>query len=80
MKHYKEGDKEMRNKRSNEIRTPRLGAKVGERVMRGTEPVALVKSGETRDTMSLGEMAEALYGPGTQCLVIPPAPEKRKAV
>ena len=80
MKHYKEGGKEMRNKRSNEIRTPRLGAKVGDRVMRGTEPVALVKSGETRDTISLGEMAEALYGPGTQCLVIPPAPEKRKAV
>ena len=41
----------MRNKKSNEIRTPRLGAKVGERVMRGTEPVALVKSGETKPTL-----------------------------
>ncbi len=80
MMNYREGDGEMRNKRSNEIRTPRLGAKVGDRVMRGTEPVALVKSGETRDTISIGEMAEALYGPGTQCLIIPPTPEKRKAV
>ena len=70
----------MRNKRFNEIRTPRLGAKVGERVMRGAEPVVLVKCGETYDTISINELAEELHGPGTQCLIIPPAPEKRKAV
>lgn len=68
----------MRSKKSNDIRTPRYGAKVGERVMLGAEPVALVKSGETKDTISIGEMAEALYGPGTQCLIIPP--ETKKAV
>lgn len=66
----------MRKKKSNDIRTPRYGAKVGERVMLGAEPVALVKCGETKDTMSIGEMAEALYGPGTQCLIIPPEPKK----
>ncbi len=68
----------MRNKKSNEIRTPRHGARVGDRVMLGQEPVALVKSGNTSDTFSIGEMAEALYGPGTQCLIIPP--ETKKAV
>ena len=70
----------MRNRRSNDIRTPRLGAKVGERVMRGPEPVALVKCGETRDTISVGEFAEALYGPGIQCLIILPEARKGKAV
>ena len=63
----------MRKKHSNDIKTPRLGAKVGERVMRGPEPVALVKQGDTRDTMSVSEFAEALYGTGTQCLIIPPS-------
>lgn len=62
--------------RSNEIRTPRNGAKIGERVIRGAEPVALVKQGEKRDTLSLEEFAEALYGPGTQCMVIPPKNKK----
>ena len=58
--------------KENEIRTPRNGAKIGERVMRGAQPVALVKQGDRKDTISLEEFAEALYGPGTQCLLIPP--------
>lgn len=62
----------MRKKNSNDIKTPVYGAKVGERILRGTEPVALVKQGNIMDTMSVGEFAEALYGPGTQCLIIPP--------
>jgi len=62
----------MRKKRSNDIKTPRLDVKVGEKVMRGPEPVALVKQGGTKDTMSVSEFAEALYGTGTQCLIIPP--------
>ena len=61
----------MKNNNRNDIRTPRCGAKVGERVMKGQEPVALVKQGERKDTLSLEEFAVALYGPGTQCVVIP---------
>lgn len=61
----------MKKNRRNEIRTPRYGAKVGERVILEGEPVALVKQGERRDTLSLKEFAVALYGPGTQCVVIP---------
>ncbi len=61
----------MRKSNCNDIRTPRAGAKVGERVMKGQEPVALVKQGERKDTLSLEEFAVALYGPGTQCVVIP---------
>ena len=61
----------MRKNNRNDIRTPRYGAKVGERVMKGREPVALVKQGERKDTLSLEEFAIALYGPGTQCVVIP---------
>lgn len=60
-----------RNKRTNDILTPRKQAKVGTRVLRGTEPVALVGPEKNKDTFSLVEFAEALYGPGTQCIVIP---------
>ena len=61
----------MKNGNINDIRTPRVGAKIGERVMKGREPVALVKQGGRKDTLSLEEFAIALYGPGTQCVVIP---------
>ncbi len=61
----------MGKSKRNDIRTPRHGAKVGERVLKGSEPVALVKQGDTRDTISVEEFAIALYGPGTQCVVIP---------
>lgn len=70
----------MRNNHNREIRTPLKGAKVGDRVIRQGEPVALVKSGNTIDTISIGEMAEALFGPGTQCLIIPPDTGGKKAV
>ena len=66
----------MRNKASNEIRTPRHGARVGDRVLLGSEPVALVKQGNIKDTISLQEMAEALYGQGARCVVIPPNERK----
>lgn len=61
----------MRKNNRNDIRTPRHGTMVGERVMKGQEPVALVKHGGRKDTLSLEEFAIALYGPGTQCVVIP---------
>lgn len=67
----------MRNKRSNEIRTPRRGAKVGIRAVVGQEPVALVKQGDKFDTLSVQEFAAALYGEGTTCVVIPAEERQR---
>lgn len=61
-----------RKKNSNDVLTPRAGAKVGERRKRNSELVAFVKQGNKTDTLSVPEFAEALYGPGTQCIVIPP--------
>ena len=56
-----------------EIRTPRNRVKIGEKVLRGGEPVALIRQGGKEDTISLEEFAEGLYGKGVQCMVIPPA-------
>ena len=67
----------MRNKRSNEIRTPRRGAKVGVRAVVGQEPVALVKQGDKVDTLSIQEFVTALYGEGTTCVVSPPSENGR---
>jgi hypothetical protein len=61
----------MRKNKRNEIRTVRYGLKVGERVMKDGEPVALVKQGERYDSFTLEEFAGALYGPGTRCIVVP---------
>jgi len=68
-----------RNEKSDYIETPRNHVKVGRRVKRGHEPVALVGPVKNKDTFSLGEFAEELYGPGTQCYVILPD-GKQKAV
>lgn len=67
-----------RNRRSNDVVTPRVGAKVGERCKRDTELVAIVKQGNKTDTLSVPEFAEALYGLGTQCIVIPPLGYRQK--
>lgn len=61
-----------RNKHSNDIRTPRSQVKVGQRVQRGSEPVAYIKQNGKEDTLSLSEFAETLYGPGTTCVVYTP--------
>ena len=61
----------MGKRKRNEIRTARHGLKVGERVMKDGEPVALVKQGERYDSFSLEEFADALYGPGTRCIIVP---------
>ncbi len=60
-----------RNSRSNDILTREKQVKVGTRVLKGAEPVALVGPEKKKDTFSLQDMAVALYGPGTQCVVIP---------
>ena len=60
-----------RNKKSNDILTREKQVKVGTRVLKGAEPVALVGPEKQKDTFSLQDMAVALYGPGTQCVVIP---------
>lgn len=60
-----------RSRKSNDIFTREKQVKVGTRVLKGTEPVALVGPEKRKDTFSLQDMAVALYGPGTQCVVIP---------
>lgn len=60
-----------RKRTSNDIVTSRKRVKYGKKMYLGTEPVALVGPEQNKDTVSLNEFAEALYGPGTQCVVIP---------
>ena len=60
-----------RNRKSNDILTREKQVKVGTRVLKGAEPVALVGPEKQKDTFSLQDMAVALYGPGTQCVIIP---------
>lgn len=60
-----------RKKDSNDILTTRKQVRIGKKVYHGTEPVALVGPEQNKDTLSLNEFAVALYGPGTQCVVIP---------
>ena len=59
-------------KKVNEIRTPRNGVKIGERILQGTHPVVKIKQGNRQDTISLEELAVALYGRGAKCTVIVP--------
>ena len=61
-----------RKKVSNDIFTPRFKAKIGQKVRRGAELVIFIKQNGKEDTISVSELAEALYGKGTQCLIIPP--------
>ena len=60
-----------RNRRKNDILTVKNKVKVGERVVEDGEPKALVGPVSNKDTFSLQEMAVALYGPGTRCIVYP---------
>ena len=57
--------------KSNDILTKEKQVKVGTRVMKGAEPGVLVGPEKRKDIFSLQDMAVALYGPGTQCVVIP---------
>ncbi len=57
--------------KANDILTKEKQVKVGTRVMKGAEPVVLVGPEKRKDIFSLQDMAVALYGPGTQCVVIP---------
>ena len=50
-----------RNNKSNDILTREKQVKVGTRVLRGTEPVALVGPEKKKNTFSLQDMAVALY-------------------
>lgn len=61
-----------RRKNSNDILTPNLNLKIGQVVCRGGELVAYIKRDGKADIFSLSDFAEALYGNGTQCIVIPP--------
>lgn len=44
------------------IRTPRKGARVGDKEYIAGQPVVVIKSGKNRDFMTAEEVAEALYG------------------
>ena len=61
-----------RKKESNDIRTTNKRVKVGRRVIENGEPKALVGPESNKDTFSLQDMAEALYGAGTRCYIVPP--------
>ena len=62
-----------RKKESKDILTKHKQVRFGKRVLRGPEPVALVGPEQNKDTLSAGEFVEQLYGPGYQCVIIPPA-------
>ena len=62
-----------RKKTSSDIMTKKKQVKFGKRVLLGPEPVALVGPAENKDTLSAGEFVEQLYGPGYQCVIIPPS-------
>ncbi len=66
-----------RRKDSNNMLTKQKKVKFGKRVLRGSEPVALVGPEQNKDTVSLNEFAEALYGPGTQCYIIRAGKQKQ---
>ena len=61
-----------RKKDSNIMITKQKQVKFGRRVLRGPEPVALIGPEKGKDTLSAGEFVEQLYGPGYQCVIIPP--------
>ena len=61
-----------RKKSSNDILTAQKKVKVGTRIIENGEPKALVGPESNKDTFSLDEMVEALYGPGARCVVYPP--------
>lgn len=61
-----------RNNKTNVILTREKRVKVGTKVIKGTEPMVLVGSEKKKDTISIQDIAVALYGPGTRCVVIPP--------
>lgn len=60
-----------RKKNSNLIVTKLKHIKIGRRILKNNEPVVLVGPDEKNDIITLQELAVELYGPGTQCLVIP---------
>ena len=60
------------SRKKNEIRTVRYNVKVGSKVIKNSEPVALVGPEQKQDTLSINEFVEQLYGPGYSCMIIPP--------
>lgn len=54
------------------IRTPRKGARVGNRDFIANQPVIIVKSGKKEDFMTVEEVAEALYGMPVDHIVFKP--------
>ena len=49
------------DKKPKEVRSPRKGAKLGDRVILAGQPVMVVKSGKQEDFITVEEIIEALY-------------------
>ncbi len=61
-----------RKRDGNDMVTQKKRVRYGKRVVKGMEPVALVGPENNKDTLTLAEFAEALYGEGTKCFIVPP--------
>ncbi len=59
-----------RKRNANIILTREKKVKVGRRIIENGEPKALVGPESNKDTFSLQDMAVALYGPGTRCVIL----------
>lgn len=66
-----------RKKNSNDILTRNKGVKVGKRVLKNGEPQMLVGPEANKDLYTIQDMTEDLYGPGYQCIVIPPGKQAK---
>lgn len=66
-----------RRKDSNDILTRKKGVRVGKRVLKNGEPQMLVGPEANKDLYTIQDMAEDLYGPGCQCVVIPPGKQSK---
>ena len=61
------------------LRTPRKGARLGDRVILAGEPVMVVKSGKVMDFITLKELAEEMYGKPIDHIVFKDEPSPPKA-
>lgn len=61
-----------RDRKAKTLVTREKQVKFGEKILIGNEPAALVGPNNNKDTLTLKEFCEQLYGNGYQCVLIPP--------
>ena len=59
----------MRNKRTNEVRTPQTDTKIGDRVLIKGEPHLLIKQGQKTELLSAPQLVKAIYGKPVNCII-----------